>query len=489
MTQENFSLAALATKVAEYLEHGAATLLFDAQHPDNRGLPARMDSHVVRVDLADAQDYCQIGDTHLTVEYLDQLVPATAELAWVGMFYLRGRKDADNLEAQLVRSQVPQCFEPNRLTNVERALNQMGLGRSSPSAVEWNLGVSASTLADDADRGQWCPDKRIAVQTALAGQAQRAVLLIDTSHGDVTAPPGFISGPHAEWQTGRELPWDGIEYGPHALVWHEHQGSQRLRFEIPWLRIGGIQDPANGRGWFWPTDLPDVMRESLRSNEEIWPALERASGIPLAPPPPPPAQSLRIAGLSPPRPQTKQRALYRLLRLGTTVALVDARVAGVRLPDQLPGRVWMLMVPLNLPNLDSRTQLDEDGFMAVMPDHDGKVAPVCFPWRSVFLLAAAGGMSVCVWEEDYPDEIVQALHVLSAAQSRADVAPESYTIFDRDPQGDGLGMSLECDSDGKFGLHISQPVSRMPAPAGSPPGTQVRALLELSFSLPPPATH
>ncbi len=479
----------LPQRVAHYFEQGAVTLLFDARHGGNSGLPARMDSHIVRVDLADADDFCEIGKTHLRVTFLDQAVATEAWLAWDAAFYLRGRAAADRMEAHLVPARVPACFEPHRIANVERALNQMGLGRGQPSGVEWNFSVNPAMLAEDADRSGWCAVKQLAVQQAVQGQAGRAVLLIDTSAGDVRAPAGFIQGAHAEWQVGVAPPWAGMAYGAHALVWREQQGSNTLEFVIPWSRIGAVQDPANGRGWFWPGDLPDAARGALQNLQDIWPVLQRQVGVPLAPPPPPPREHLRVAGLSPPRPDSKHRALYRLLRLGTTVVLVDTRVPGCRLPPTLPGRVWLLMVPLNLPNLDPQARLDDDGLMAVIPDHDGKIAPIAVPWRAMFLMAAAGGLSVNVWEEDYPDEVVQALHVLSAAQSRKDVAPDSYTIFDRDPNGDGLGMSLEADAQGQFALHVSQPVSKLQAPPGSPPGTQARALLELAFSLPPPTSH
>lgn len=479
----------LADRVRAYLGHGAVTLLFDARHPRNRGLAPHMDCHVVRVDLAEEGDSCRLHGDHLAVDYVNQTEAAEAQLPWQAAFFVRGRAAPDRIEAQLLRDRVPACFEPNRLANVERALNQLGLGRNRPSAVEWNIDASPQVVADDGDRSQWCEDKAEAVRRLLSAEGGRAVLLIDTSHGDVIAPPGMPVAPQTEWQVGRGGPWLHVDVGAQSLGWSEQHQNGLLHFEIPWPRLGAVQDAATGQGWYWPADLPQAARDALAQAGEIWTALLRCQGIPLAPPPPPPAEHLKIAGLSLPRPASKLQAMRRIVRLGMSVVLADTRVAGCQLPPQLPGRPWLLMVPLGLPGLDPHVRIDGDGFSAMMPDHDGRICPVRLHWRSVFLLAAAGGLSVCAWEEDYPDELVQALHILRAAQNHTDVAPNSHTIFDRDPHGDGCGMSLEVDAEGKFALHVSQPLSRAAAPPGAPPGAQVRALLELAFALPPPAVH
>ena len=480
----------LRQRVQSYLEHGSVLLLFDARHTDNGGLPKRLDSHIVRVEIADADDGVDWGDeTALVIEYLDENLPARARLSWSAAFYLRGKAGPQRLEAHLVPAHVPACFEPQRLTNAERCLNQMGLGRARPGAAEWNLNANPHALAEDADRSAWCPDKAQAVRQLLAGPNQRAVLLIDTSRGDVVAPPGFVTDGHEEWQVGMQAPWQDVQTDGSALQWYEQQGDQRLHFAIPWQRIGAMQDAQTGSGWFWPADLPEPLLVPLRSLTEVWPVLQRMVGVPLAEKAPTPTEHLKITGLSPPRPASKRRALERLVRLGTTVVLVDTRHSGVELPPQLPGRVWLLMVPLGLPNLDANVATSQHGFTAQMPDHEGRIVPVHVPWQAVLLLASTGGLSVSVWDEDFPEEIVQALHVLSAAQGHNDVAPSVHTLFDRQPQGDGLGLSLECDDSGKFALHVSQPISNAPGPPGSPPGMKVRALLELAFALPPPPTH
>ncbi len=490
MGDVNQRVEELRKRVLAYLEHGAVILLFDARHPDNNGLPVRMDSHVVRVEIADSEDFVDWSDRRaLLITYLDENRPAQAQLAWSAAFYLRGKSGPQRVEAHLVPSQVPVCFEPHRLANVERCLNQMGLGRARPGAAEWNLNVAPHVLAEDADRAGWCADKPAAVQQLLEGPGQRAVVLIDTSHGDVVAPPGFVTHSHEEWQVGAVLPWQAVTLSGPALRWREGQQAGPLEFAVPWKRIGAVQDPLSGRGWFWPADLPAQMANALEQLGDVWPVLQRMTGVPLADKPPTPSENLKITGLSPPRPDSKRRALERLVRLGTTVVLVDTRHPGVELPAQLPGRVWLMMVPLGLPNLDPQVATSAQGFTGQMPDHDGKVVPVHVPWQAVMLMASTGGLSVCVWEQDFPEEIVQALHVLSAAQDRRDVAPSVHTLFDREPTGDGLGLSLECDDEGKFALHVSQPISKVPAPPGSPPGTQVRALLELAFALPPPPTH
>lgn len=474
--------------LSNWLVHGPLVVLVDGGHPRHQGLPAAAHAHVLKVDLADATDRVRLDDpTHLIVEYQDEEVTRIARLAWAAVFFVAGRAEPDKVRRLLLHDRLPACFEPDRAANVNRLLNQMGLGVGRPGAPEWNLRVTPQTLSNDGDRDDWCPDRREAVETLLARDGGKAIVLVDRTSSGLQVPELPQLSGQAEFMVGRAMPGFQVDTEGESLAWSQPGPGARLEFRLPWHAVGAVQDPESGRGWWWPAELPVPFRKPLEDMEELWPVLRRLDGIPLAPPAPMPRENVSVLSLLAPMPTDRATAVQRLARMGVAVVLADAHHPDLRLGDTLPGRARVLMVPLNLPGSPSELQIDDDGFWTRMPDHDGRPVRVYVPWTAVFLAAPADGSRTGVWPDAYPEAVRTALHALRSVQrSDGGALPVELDVFDREPTGDGLGLSLERAPDGSFAIVVSQPVGHLPPPPGAPPGVSGRALLELAFRLPAP---
>ena len=471
----------------ELLARGRIALLLDLLHAGHSGLPAKMTSHILRLDVLDAHDRVDFsGMDHLLVHYLDNETPAIAKLAWDAVFVVVGQIVPGKIGPNVRPGALPACFEPDRQANVMRLLNQLGLGTARPGAIEWKLEITPAILAADGDRSAWRPEKLEALQTLL--DAGPAILLLDLAAPGLSVPPQLRQSGQSEVAIGKNAPWRDVVMTRHIVAWSQLHEGATLRFSVPWAAIGAMQSPQTGLGWWWPRDLPAPGRAQLENNQDIWPALSRLDGIPLGTPAPVPLTDIQVLTLQPPPPASKQSAIETGLRLGLVVVLIDALHPAIRLPPSMPGRARVLLVPLGLPNLDAKVRFSDEGFSAVMPDFNGQKVNVAIPWQAVFLVSPMDGSRVGTWPDDYPPTIVNALHALRSVQfSDGGEVPAEMDVLDRQPNGDGLGLGLHRAPDGGFNLVVSQPLGFLQQlPPGLPPGAQARAMMELSFRLPAP---
>ncbi len=467
---------------------GPMTLLFDGRHPGNEALPTDDNGDIIRID-------CSASDERLTltpgaqvhIRYLHGEQLKVAKLAYSALFFASGVMNPTTLGRKVLTDRVPACLDPQRMVNLRRMLNQMGLGPARPGSLEWNFLITNELLASDADRRSWCPDRLEAVQRCIDSGSGHAVLMVDAS-----PPPGQALMPGQptinEIAIGKSSNWQNVTVQANQLQWTEHRGDQQRSMSVPLRAIGAIQDPGVGQGWWWPESLPQEQRQQLQSNAELWSMLLPMAGIPLAPPVPLPAGNLQILTLAPPPMTDKREALETLARSGLCVVLVNALATRMQLPPSLPGRARVLIVPLGLMNLPPQLQFQADGFSAQMPDFEGKIVQVQIPWHAVFLIASPDGTRHAWWPQDYPEVIVTALHALrSVHKSDGGELPKELNVFDLDPAGDGLGLGVERAPDGGGNLVISQPMGgNVTPPPEAPPGSVARLVLQLSFRLPPP---
>ncbi|MCB9740090.1 MAG: hypothetical protein H6747_12565 [Deltaproteobacteria bacterium] len=484
----------LAAAIARWLEEDAVLVLADARHPAHR-FPERPGdpADVLRLLLLPGDP----AETHdpeallARIDDRDQEVPV--RIAWDAIFFA-GRRMAPGRapERLFLPERIPPCFGPEREINAERMIEQMGFGAKVPGMPEWSIRVDGSVLADDADRSAWCADKAEALRRLVIRPTGLTWLLLDGSIPGVQLPDRAVAPPIAV--DGAMVMVGVLGNGPHgppsvgvdALRWRLPDGGEGCEIVVPWRALGAAQEAQTAQGWWWPRDLPEQVRAQLARDAAVWAALERAEGIPLSPAAPP-AQRIHVLDMQPQLPADPGRAIIRLRRLGVVLVLADAHAPGIELGGELPGRARIVMVPMGLPGLDPHFHLGDDRFSAMMPDHAGKVVKVRIPYHAVLLVTAQPGGRTASYPDHFPEFLVTAQHALHAKQNSGGAAlPTQLDVFDRDPNGDGLGLGLELLPDGQYSLVISQPVGTQPAPPGSPEGTKGRLLMNMSFRLPPP---
>ena len=478
--------------VLQHLPKGPVTLLVAVDHPRNVGLPATFSDHIVVLVLADAEDRVDLRDpTVLRVHYLNDGDPALATVDWDAVFAVAGFTAPNQLQSHLRHDAVPAGLEPDRVLNAQRLLHALGLGAVPPRSADWNFDASPRLLAADADRSEWCADKREAFERLLVRPPGDVLLLIDPQGPNVEIPEPLRQAPHGQLRVARRPPWVDLVVGDHGVGWGERIGPDGVRFEVPWTAVGGMRSLDNQVGWFWPQDLPSTIQTQLQQAGDVWSVLMHLHGVPLPPTAPGPVNGFKVLNLQAPQVADKRTALSRCVKLGMCVAVIDTTRQGVVLAPPLPGSARQMMVPLRLPNLDPHFVADEVGFMAVMPDFAGRVVPVRVPWDAVFLIADPPGSRIYAWPQDYPDDILTALHALRSAQRTDGAETDVPGVLVKGAAEAGLGTDLELlrGDDGGFVLRLSQPVGGPQALPGGVEGSLGRAVMGMEFRLPVTVGH
>jgi len=159
---------------------------------------------------------------------------------------------------------------------------------------------------------------------------------------------------------------------------------------------------------------------------------------------------------SPDRPP-KQEAFLALLAEGWTSLHLDARRAGVVVPDHLKGEPHLVLqyghdLPIPIPDL----QVDEHGVSATL-SFARRPSPTVVPWSAVYVVTAMDGRGV-LYQEDIPSDV----SVIAASGSEAG------------REGDGADLPGAPDRSGTGGGASGDAV---PVPARAPtPSRALRAV-------------
>ena len=108
-----------------------------------------------------------------------------------------------------------------------------------------------------------------------------------------------------------------------------------------------------------------------------------------------------------PTPAVKQAIFADLLQQGIAALHIDARRAGVEVPDNLRGRPWLVL------NYSYRYHIDDfrfdDSQVFASLSFAGARFPCRVPWDAVFAISDERREEVRVWPEDMPLELRAAL--------------------------------------------------------------------------------
>ena len=101
-----------------------------------------------------------------------------------------------------------------------------------------------------------------------------------------------------------------------------------------------------------------------------------------------------------PQPDGKRAVFVELLEAGVTSLHIDARSAGVEVPNDLRGRTWLVL------NYSYRYQIEDfhhdDALVIASLSFAGNRFPCRVPWSAVFAISDARREEVRVWPEDMP---------------------------------------------------------------------------------------
>jgi stringent starvation protein B len=136
---------------------------------------------------------------------------------------------------------------------------------------------------------------------------------------------------------------------------------------------------------------------------------------------------------------SKQQAFLALLREGWTSLHLDARRAGVIVPEPLRGEPHLVLqyghdLPIAIPDLE----VDDYGVRATLSFSRAAHLTVV-PWSAVYVVACDDGRGV-LYSEDVPPDVT-----VIAARATSDVAPpdlEAEVEAEAVPMGGGARQSL-----------------------------------------------
>jgi hypothetical protein len=144
---------------------------------------------------------------------------------------------------------------------------------------------------------------------------------------------------------------------------------------------------------------------------------------------------------------SKQQAFLALLREGWTSLHLDARRAGVVVPQQLRGEPHLVLqyghdLPIPIPDLE----VDDYGVRATLSFSRAAHRTVV-PWSAVYVVACDDGRGV-LYSEDVPPDVT-----VIAARATSDAAPPDLQMDQGDHVDDGEIGEMEADE-------IAMPVAR-----------------------------
>ena len=134
---------------------------------------------------------------------------------------------------------------------------------------------------------------------------------------------------------------------------------------------------------------------------------------------------------------SKQQAFLALLREGWTSLHLDARRAGVVVPEQLHGEPHLVLqyghdLPIPIPDLE----VDDYGVRATLSFSRAAHRTVV-PWSAVYVVACDDGRGV-LYSEDVPPDVT-----VIAARATSDAAPPE---LDADMEADEIAMPVARQS-------------------------------------------
>ena len=157
---------------------------------------------------------------------------------------------------------------------------------------------------------------------------------------------------------------------------------------------------------------------------------------------------------------SKQQAFLALLREGWTSLHLDARRAGVVVPEQLHGEPHLVLqyghdLPIPIPDLE----VDDYGVRATLSFSRAAHRTVV-PWSAVYVVACDDGRGV-LYSEDVPPDVT-----VIAARATSDAAPHE---LDADLEADEIAMpvarqsllrSVPADSTAPAADYVDAPLAR-----------------------------
>jgi hypothetical protein len=131
---------------------------------------------------------------------------------------------------------------------------------------------------------------------------------------------------------------------------------------------------------------------------------------------------------------SKQQAFLALLREGWTSLHLDARRAGVVVPQQLRGEPHLVLqyghdLPIPIPDLE----VDDYGVRATLSFSRAAHRTVV-PWSAVYVVACDDGRGV-LYSEDVPPDVT-----VIAARATSDAAPRDLQLDDVELEAEEIAM-------------------------------------------------
>jgi len=159
---------------------------------------------------------------------------------------------------------------------------------------------------------------------------------------------------------------------------------------------------------------------------------------------------------------SKQQAFLALLREGWTSLHLDARRAGVVVPEQLHGEPHLVLqyghdLPIPIPDLE----VDDYGVRATLSFSRAAHRTVV-PWSAVYVVACDDGRGV-LYSEDVPPDVT-----VIAARATSDAAPPDLEA-DLEAEADEIAMpvarqsllrSVPADSTAPAADYVDAPLAR-----------------------------
>ncbi len=481
------SARALATA---FLQRGPLILLVDPNAAGCSNLPEMAKDRVLVLQFAGEDDSARLaqpGSTFAVPYAADSDRLEIARIPWQAVFALSGQSAEGERETKARTEAVPECLGLDKRQGLRWVLQKLGLGDVPHDAQEWRFALSPQLLQADADRAEFEPELANAIQRILARAPGFALLMVDPTVPGVQLPPGLDAQVVLQLTVALVPPFRDVKLDKRGIRWREEHEAEILSFSLPWAAIGAVKHPVDGKGWFWPLQLPVPIRANLMQQRELWPHLQRLVGLPLTPDDPLPTDPPPLAYLAEPAEGSKSRAITRCLQCGGAVLLVDTRKGGGQLPDDLRKQA-LLAVPLALPGLPAEVQVDDQEISAVMPDLAGKPVRVVVPLDAVFVVATGlGGMRVFCWPEDYPHELVVGLCALrEMARNDGKILHQMQGLHigpnPPPPPHEGTQVGLGRNAEGRYVMQLKQPCGPRQADGS-------RLQMQVEFALQMPKLH
>lgn len=190
-----------------------------------------------------------------------------AFLPWDSVFCVVAPADASGTRAVLVHAEaVPPDLAKDRAKGLAILLAALDLDRSRigelrPFAVAMSV-EAFERLAPE----RFEPEKRRAFQRLLDEVRPRPFALHVDPHapgvqlGRRTVAPG-IRRVSLEVSSSADI--ENLRVTGVHVRFKAYEQGHKHSVVVPWGAISAIQDPATLRGWFWPTDLPEVEKQDL----------------------------------------------------------------------------------------------------------------------------------------------------------------------------------------------------------------------------------